>query len=66
MEPHVRLAKIDTQAQPALGGRFNIRSIPTLALFLDGREIARQAGAMNAADILRWTALTLTDGQEPA
>ncbi|GAB1408772.1 thioredoxin TrxC [Thermomonas brevis] len=65
MEPHVRLAKVDTQAQPALGGRFNIRSIPTLALFLDGKEIARQAGAMNAADILRWTALTLTNGEAP-
>ena len=66
LEPKVRLAKVNTEAEPQLAAQFGIRSIPTLALFLDGREIARQAGAMNAADILRWTALTLTDGQEPA
>ena len=64
MEPFVRLAKVDTEAQQALGARFGIRSIPTLALFLEGKEIARQSGAMNAADILRWTALNLTDGEE--
>jgi len=54
LEPQVRLAKVDTEAVPALGTRFAIRSIPTLALFKGGREIARQAGAMGAADILRW------------
>lgn len=55
LEPHVRLAKLDTEAEQALGARFNIRSIPTLALFRGGREIARQAGAMGSADIVRWT-----------
>ena len=55
LEPQVRLAKVDTQAQPTLGQRFNIRSIPTLALFRQGREIARQAGAMDANGIVRWT-----------
>jgi thioredoxin 2 len=55
LEPHVRLAKVDTEAQPELGNRFGIRSIPTLALFHHGRELARQAGAMGAADIVRWT-----------
>ena len=55
LEPQVRLAKVDTEAQPALGGRFGIRSIPTLVLFRQGRELARQAGAMGAADIVRWT-----------
>lgn len=55
LEPHVRLAKVDTEAVQELGQRFNIRSIPTLALFKGGREIARQAGAMGTADIVRWT-----------
>lgn len=55
LEPLVRLAKVDTEAEPGLGARFNIRSIPTLALFVNGREVARQAGAMGAADIVRWT-----------
>jgi thioredoxin 2 len=55
LEPKVRVAKVDTEANQNLGARFNIRSIPTLALFVNGREVARQAGAMGAADIVRWT-----------
>jgi len=55
LEPDVRLAKVNTEEAQTLGQRFNIRSIPTLALFKGGREIARQAGAMGAADIVRWT-----------
>ena len=54
LEPRVRLAKVDTEAVPALGARFNIRSIPTMALFSGGREVARQSGAMGASDIVRW------------
>ncbi|WP_026287716.1 thioredoxin TrxC [Thioalkalivibrio sp. ALJ24] len=54
LEPQVRLAKINTDAEAALGGRFGIRSIPTLVLFEQGREVARQPGAMRAADIIRW------------
>lgn len=54
LEPHMRLAKVDTEAVPALAARFNIRSIPTLALFVGGREVARQPGAMGAVDIVRW------------
>lgn len=52
--PQVRFAKVDTQAQPSLAQRFNIRSIPTLALFVSGKEVARQAGAMDAGSIQRW------------
>ena len=55
LEPQVRVAKVNTEEAQALGARFAIRSIPTLALFVDGREVARQAGAMGAADIVRWT-----------
>ena len=55
LEPTVRVTKVDTAAEPALGERFGIRSIPTLALFVGGRELARQAGAMSAPDIVRWT-----------
>jgi len=55
LEPLVRVAKVNTEAEPALGNRFGIRSIPTLVLFRNGREIARQPGAMGAAEIVRWT-----------
>lgn len=54
LEPHIRLGKVNTEAVPALGARFNIRSIPTLALFNKGVEVARQPGAMGTADIVRW------------
>ena len=54
LEPSMRLAKLNTEEAQELGARYNIRSIPTLALFKGGREIARQAGAMDAGGIVRW------------
>jgi len=54
LEPRVRLAKINTEAEQALGARFNIRSIPTMKLFLHSKEVASQSGAMSAQDIVRW------------
>jgi len=55
LEPHMRVAKIDTEQAQALAARLNIRSIPTLALFVGGREVARQPGALTRADdIVRW------------
>jgi len=54
LEPRVRLAKLDTEAHPALGARHGIRSIPTMVLFRQGREVARISGALGAADIVRW------------
>ncbi len=52
--PEVRFAKLDTEAAPQTGARYGIRSIPTMALFRNGSEIARTSGAMSAADIERW------------
>jgi thioredoxin 2 len=54
LEPGIRLAKVNTEEAQELGARYNIRSIPTLALFRGGREIARQAGAMDTSNIVRW------------
>ncbi len=54
LEPYMRLAKVNTEEAQQLGARLQIRSIPTLALFVGGREVARQPGAMGAADIVRW------------
>ena len=54
LEPTLRLAKVDTDAEPELGARYAIRSIPTLILFRGGREVARQAGAMSGAQIAQW------------
>lgn len=54
LEPRVRLGKVDTEAEQQLSARYNIRSIPTLILFKGGKELARQAGALSAPDIVRW------------
>ena len=55
LEPRVQLVKVNTDEAQGLGAQLNIRSIPTLALFVGGREVARQAGAMGAGEIVRWT-----------
>jgi thioredoxin 2 len=54
LEPRARLAKLNTEQEQGIAGQFNIRSIPTLIIFKGGNEIARQSGAMSAADIIRW------------
>ena len=54
LEPTARLAKLNTEIEQDIAARFRIQSIPTIAIFRNGREIARQAGAVGAADIVRW------------
>jgi thioredoxin 2 len=50
----VQFAKVDTDAEPELAGRFGIRSIPTLVLMQGGRELRRASGAMSAAQLEQW------------
>jgi thioredoxin 2 len=47
----VLVAKVNTDAVAGLGARLGIRSIPTMAVYTGGREIARTTGARPAADI---------------
>ena len=54
LEPAFRVVKVNTEASPDLGARFNIRSIPTLALFVGGVEVARQPRATDANGIIAW------------
>lgn len=54
LEPNVRLAKVNTEQEQGIAGQFGIRSIPTLAVFLNGREVARQSGAMDLGNLLQW------------
>lgn len=54
LEPAVRLLKVDTERSQDLSAQYGIRSIPTLALFRGGREVARQAGAMDAGRLVAW------------
>ncbi|MDH5612698.1 MAG: thioredoxin TrxC [Gammaproteobacteria bacterium] len=55
LEPHIRLGKLNTENEQAIAARYNIRSIPTLALFKNGRVIAQQAGAMNLDQLIAWS-----------
>jgi thioredoxin 2 len=54
LEPHLRFAKLDTEAEQALAGRFGIRSIPTLIVFRNGKEVARQPGVMQGPQLRQW------------
>ena len=55
LEPRMRVAKVNTEDEPALAARFAIRSIPTMILFAGGREVARHSGALTApSQIAGW------------
>ncbi|AFU99955.1 thioredoxin TrxC [Simiduia agarivorans] len=53
-QPAIRCLKLNTEAEPAAGSAFQIRSIPTLALFLQGRERARISGALPPQQLSQW------------
>ena len=50
----VRFAKVNTDQAQALAARHNIRAIPTLVLYREGRELARVSGALDAGSLVRW------------
>jgi thioredoxin 2 len=54
LEPTMRVVKLDTEQAQQIAAQYNIRSIPTLALFKGGKEVARQAGAMDVNGIVAW------------
>jgi thioredoxin 2 len=59
MNPRARFAKLDTEAAPAIAGRYGIRGIPTMIVFKNGAEAARTSGAMDARSIQAWVAQAL-------
>ncbi|MDY0190181.1 MAG: thioredoxin TrxC [Desulfuromonas sp.] len=54
LQPQVILGKVDTEAQQQLATTYQIRSIPTMILFVGGREKARQSGALSTEQIVAW------------
>jgi len=50
----LKVVKINTDQQPELGERFGVRSIPTLILFDQGREMDRSVGARPAPALREW------------
>jgi len=55
LQPQVQLAKVNTEQEQMLASQYGIRSIPTLALFRDGKEVDRIAGAMDLQNLINWT-----------
>lgn len=53
-EPHARFAKLNTENEPHIAQHWAIRSIPTLLVFKNGKEIHRQAGALSQAQFTQW------------
>lgn len=49
-----RFVKVNTELAQKVSAQFNIRSIPTIAVFKNGKEVARQAGAMQTPQLLAW------------
>lgn len=54
LEPGARFAKVDTEAQQSIAAQFQIRSIPTLMIIQNGKEVARQSGAMSLQQFEAW------------
>jgi thioredoxin 2 len=54
VEPDMRFLKVDTEREPELATRYNIRSIPTLMVFRGGKIVARRAGAVDAGSLRAW------------
>ncbi len=52
LRPNYRFVKVDVDAEPALAGRFGIRSIPTLMVLRDGEPVAAQAGVVGADQLV--------------
>ncbi|MGN6772461.1 MAG: thioredoxin TrxC [Rhizobiaceae bacterium] len=54
LEPDVALIKLNSEKEPTTAAELGIRSIPTMVLFRNGREVARQSGAMSSGQIVGW------------
>ncbi|MCB1650222.1 MAG: thioredoxin TrxC [Pseudomonadales bacterium] len=54
LEPRAQLLKVNTEEQTGLAQRYGIRSIPTLMIFRDGKEVARVSGALPASQFTAW------------
>lgn len=54
--PTIQFAKVNTELAPKLSAFFQIRSIPSLILFKQTTQVARNAGAMNQGQLKSWLA----------
>lgn len=56
LEPRFRFLKLDTEAEPGIAARYNIRGIPTLMVFKGGKVLAQRAGVQDRNSLKAWLA----------
>jgi len=54
MPLQAQFLKINTEEEQTLGAKYAIRSIPTLAVFKNGKEVERMSGALSAGELKNW------------
>lgn len=54
LEPGFRFLKLDTEAEPAIAARYDIRGIPNLIVFRHGKVLAQRAGAIDQRTLTAW------------
>jgi thioredoxin 2 len=54
LQPRLQVAKLNTETARDIAARLRIQSVPTLALFYAGREIARRSGALDLRSLTHW------------
>lgn len=59
----IRIAKVNVDQAPQVSAELGVQGIPTMLIFKDGAEIARQVGALPKHAIRQWIDRTLADGQ---
>ncbi len=52
----LKVGKLNTDDNPATGMRYQVRGIPTLLLFKDGKVVDQRVGAMPKSEVLKWLA----------
>ena len=57
LEPKARFVKLNTEVTQNIATQYGIRSIPTLIIFKQGKEVARQSGAMDQSSLIQFIQL---------
>jgi thioredoxin 1 len=54
MQGKVKVAKLNVDENPAVAGKYGVRSIPTLLLFKNGQLASQKVGAMPKGELVKW------------
>ncbi|MCX7806342.1 MAG: thioredoxin [Planctomycetota bacterium] len=60
MAGKLKVCKVDVDESPDAASRYEVRSIPCLIIFKDGREVDRSEGAKSKGDLTNWIKRHLT------